>query len=69
MILRKAKISDCKEVWKMCNTPGLVNPSGQAPRLWWIKSFVKEKQIFLVAEEDKKIIGFILGERTKELRK
>jgi len=63
MEFRKAKQGDCKQVWEMCKIPELINPSGQPPRLWWIKDFVKEKQIFFVAEENKEIIGFVLGER------
>jgi ribosomal protein S18 acetylase RimI-like enzyme len=64
MIIRKATLNDCKHVWDMCRIPQLVNPSGEPPRLWWIKSFVKEKQIFFIAEESGELAGFILGERT-----
>ena len=64
MKIRKANLKDCKEVWEMCKIPQLVNPSGEAPKIWWIESFVKEKQIFFIAEEKKEIVGFILGERT-----
>lgn len=64
MKIRKAELRDCKEVYEMCRIPALVNPSGEPPKFWWIESFVKEKQIFFVAEEKKEIVGFVLGERT-----
>lgn len=64
MMIRKAKLADCKQVWEMCKIPQLVNPSGEPPKLWWIKSFVMEKQLFLIAEQNDEIIGFIFGERT-----
>lgn len=64
MKIRKANLKDCKAVYEMCRIPQLVNPSGEPPKLWWIKSFVKEKQIFFVAQEKERIVGFILGERT-----
>jgi len=54
MKIRKANLRDCKEVWEMCKIPQLVNPSGEPPKIWWIESFVKEKQIFFIAEEKKK---------------
>jgi ribosomal protein S18 acetylase RimI-like enzyme len=64
MIIRKATLKDCREVWNMCAIPQLVNPSGEPPKIWWIESILKEKQIFFVAEEKKKIVGFVIGERT-----
>lgn len=65
MDIRVANLSDCKEVYELTkNTPELVNPSIEPPNLWWIESFIREKQIFYVAVEDNMVIGYILGERT-----
>lgn len=64
MRIQRANLRDCKQVHELCKIPGLLNPSGEPPKIWWIESFVREKQMFFVVEEDKKIIGFILGERT-----
>ena len=64
MELRKAKLEDCNEVYELCRVKGLVNPSGEPPKRWWIEAFVREKQIFFVAEENGRVIGFALGERT-----
>jgi ribosomal protein S18 acetylase RimI-like enzyme len=63
MEIRKATIKDCKVVRELCKTPGLLTPFGNLPKLWWIEAFIKEKQMFFVAEEDKNIIGFVMGER------
>ncbi|MFH1209656.1 MAG: GNAT family N-acetyltransferase [archaeon] len=63
MIIRAANQKDCKVVYDLCKTPELLDPSGEPPKLWWIQSFIKENQIFFVAEINKKVIGFILGER------
>ncbi len=62
--IRKAEIKDCRQVYELCRVPGLVNPSGEPPKIWWIESFIKEKQMFYVAETNKDIIGFVIGERT-----
>lgn len=65
MDIRVANLSDCKEVYELTkNTPELVNPSIEPPNLWWIESFIREKQVFYVAVEDNRVIGYILGERT-----
>lgn len=64
MKVRKAKPEDCKECLELSKTPELLNPGGEPSHLWWIEAFVKENQIFYVAEENKEIVGFIMGERT-----
>ena len=64
MKIRKAKLKDCDKVHELCKTKELINPNGKPPKKWWIESFVKENQIFFVAEEKNKIAGFIIGERT-----
>lgn len=63
IIIRKAKLSDCQQVYEFGKEKELVNPKGNPPRKWWIEAFIKEKQIFYVAEFNKKIVGFIFGER------
>jgi ribosomal protein S18 acetylase RimI-like enzyme len=63
-LIRPAKINDCDTVYNLCSMPGLVNPDGQPPRMFWIKSFVKEKKLFLVAEKNNEVVGFIAGEKT-----
>lgn len=62
--IRKAKLRDCKTCLELSKIPELVNPTGEPSHLWWIESFVKEHQLFFVAEKHKEIIGFIMGERT-----
>ena len=66
MNIRIANLDDCKEVYEITkNTPELVNPSSKVPPdLWWIESFVQEKQIFFVAVENDQIVGYVMGERT-----
>ena len=62
--IRKAKQSDINKVWKMSDVPGLENPDKKPPRIFWIKAFLKRNQPFFIAEYNKRIIGFIFGERT-----
>ena|SRR3989338_7124458 len=66
ILIRKAKFSDCKAVYNFGKAKELRNPNGNPPRRFWIDAFVKEKQIFYVAEdiESKNIVGFILAEKT-----
>jgi ribosomal protein S18 acetylase RimI-like enzyme len=62
MIIQKAQLKDCAQIHALCKTPALLNPSGEPPKLWWIESFVKEKQMLYVAKQDKKIVGFVMAE-------
>jgi len=66
IIIRKATIKDCKIVHGLSSAKELKTPRGDAPELWWIEAFVKEKQIFFVAEDknNKTLAGFVFGERT-----
>ena len=64
MIIRKAKIEDCSDCEKLAKIPEFRNASGYYPRIEWMEAFVKEGQIFLVAEEGKETVGFVMGERT-----
>lgn len=61
--IRPAKIEDCKSCHELSKVPELRTPHKDEPPLYWFQNIVKEKQILLVAEENKKIIGFIMGER------
>lgn len=61
--IRPAKIADCKECLEISKTLELSLPNGEPQHIEWLEAFVKENQIFLVAEEDKKIVGFAMGER------
>ena len=63
-IIRKALIKDCRAVYELCRFPGVLDPDGEPPRMFWIRSFVKEKKLFLVAEENSRVVGFIMGEKT-----
>lgn len=60
--IRKAALKDCKKIHALCKTPALLNPSGEPPKLWWIESFVKEKQMLYVAEVANSIVGFVMAE-------
>lgn len=63
MKIRKAKLEDCNSVYEISKIPELLTATGEECPVWYFESFVKEKQIFFIAEEKNKIIGYILGER------
>lgn len=63
MKIRKAKIRDCiacEGLSTRCKE--LANVSGQSNYFGWFVEFIRNKQVFLVAEERGKIIGFVAGE-------
>jgi ribosomal protein S18 acetylase RimI-like enzyme len=60
--IRKATLRDCKDCFELSKIPELANPSGEPSHIWWMEAFVKEKQLFFVAEENKKVLGFTMGE-------
>jgi ribosomal protein S18 acetylase RimI-like enzyme len=62
--IRNAVFEDIDIVQNFSLTDELKNPNGDPQKKWWFEAFIKEKQIFFVAEKDKKIIGFVLAERT-----
>lgn len=64
--IRKAKLKDCKECLRLANGGKLMEVDGKPFSLSWIKAFVKEKQICLVAEESEKVVGFAFGGRVAE---
>ena len=66
MIIRKARMSDCKECHEMSNMPELLSPNGKAPNIGWFEAHVRNNQIMFLAEENKKIIGYVAGEELIE---
>tara|TARA_Y100000310_G_C20464024_1_gene706721 strand:+ start:388 stop:801 length:414 start_codon:yes stop_codon:yes gene_type:complete len=61
MIIRKAELKDCDECEKISNIEEFRLPNGRLPNS---KSFEQSlNQIFLVAEEENKILGLILGNK------
>lgn len=60
--IRKARISDCKSVSVLANVPELAGPNGYVASPKWIEAYLNERQIVIVAEIDKKIVGFVAGE-------
>ncbi len=61
--IRKGVLKDCKELVELAKIPELKTPSGYYPSFEWFQAIIKEKQILVVAEENKKIVGFNMGER------
>jgi N-acetylglutamate synthase-like GNAT family acetyltransferase len=63
VLIRKAKNEDLPGIYELLKCKELLDPDGKPCRKWWIKSFFK--QVFLIAESelDKKVVGFIIGEK------
>lgn len=72
MIIRKGKLSDLKELHTLLNqTPQLQGGTGEEIySKIWIKSALtdKERELFLIAEEKKEIIGFLSAELWRNKR-
>lgn len=63
VIIRKGEMADCRACLKLVKKYKALQSKEGVPPLWWIEGFAKDKRgIFFVAELDKKIIGFRLGE-------
>lgn len=63
MKIRKTTLKDVKACHELASKmPELLDAEKEPVPIGWIASFVKEKQIFFVAEEKGKIAGFIMGE-------
>ena len=62
--IRQAKENDCKSCYELSKVEELKKASGEYIRLIDLKRFARENQMFLVAEYDKKIVGYLFGERT-----
>ena len=64
MKIRACEESDIKQCEDLCNIPELLYPSGGHFSVGHLNQLLDDKY-FLVAEEDKKIIGLIFGEKLK----
>jgi N-acetylglutamate synthase-like GNAT family acetyltransferase len=60
MLIKKARKEDLPECFELLKIKELLDADREPCRDWWISAFLK--QVFLIAEEDKKIVGLILGE-------
>jgi N-acetylglutamate synthase-like GNAT family acetyltransferase len=61
--IRAANLGDLPACVELAKVPELSTPTGKSPSLKWLEGIVKEKQIFLIAEDKGVIIGFRMGER------
>lgn len=61
--IHQATLKECKVCYELSGVPELATPFHEPPPLFWFQNIVKEKQILLVAKDNKKIIGFRMGER------
>ncbi|MFZ2654926.1 MAG: GNAT family N-acetyltransferase [Victivallales bacterium] len=64
MKITRSTLKDCVQMHRISSAPGLSNPAGQAPPLFWYESFVREKQYSYVIKEGRNVAGFVFGERT-----
>jgi ribosomal protein S18 acetylase RimI-like enzyme len=64
MKIQNATLRDCTHIHRLASMPGLANPEGKAPGLFWIKSFVQEKQYAYVIKDKSQVAAFLVGERT-----
>ena len=62
MKIRKANVNDCVACSRMSKVKELANAEGWTPSTHYLKAFIKNNQIFLVAQEEKKVIGYAVGE-------
>ena len=63
MKIRKAKLSDIDYCYRLTKTPEFIFPGGSNFVKKYLKDFI-QKGIFFVAEENKRIIGFISAQIT-----
>jgi len=61
--IREATLKDVKQCYELSKTPELRTPTGKVPPIHWLENIIKEKQIFVVAQDKKEIVGFRMGER------
>jgi len=61
-VIRPARRSDLPSLYRLARNPKLAAPSHQAAERWWIRAFLEEKQILLVATIDSAVVGFVMGE-------
>ena len=63
MKIRKATLKDLDECVNVCKTPELRLGTGRYPDKKYLKEFLGS--FFLVAEENNKIVGLLVGEKSK----
>jgi ribosomal protein S18 acetylase RimI-like enzyme len=64
MKISKATLKDCKEMYELSFVSGLANPEGNPPPQCWTEAFVKEKKYAHVIKDGKKVVAYLLAERT-----
>lgn len=64
MNIKPCKTIDLKQCEDLCNSPELFYPNGGHFTVGHLKHLLN-KNYFLIAEEDKKVIGLIFGEKLK----
>ncbi|MBI5405259.1 MAG: GNAT family N-acetyltransferase [Candidatus Kerfeldbacteria bacterium] len=62
IIIRPARRADLPSLYRLARNPKLAAPSHQAAERWWIRSFLDERQILIVAVHDDQVVGFVMGE-------
>jgi len=60
--IRNANLKDAFACAELCKIPELKTPSGNYPPQRWIENLIKDKQMVIVAEANKEIVGFRMGE-------
>jgi ribosomal protein S18 acetylase RimI-like enzyme len=63
--IRLAKLKDCKRCAELSEIDELKTAAGEFLPEEYFKIFVDEDQLFFVAEEEGKLLGYILGEPMK----
>lgn len=62
MKIRKAEISDCKKICQLLKTPELIDSLANIDMKDYLNKIAGKNDLFLVAEIEKKVVGFVLGE-------
>jgi len=63
MRIRQAKLKDCQRCCVLSKIKELEWAEGAYMPVHYYEAYIKENRIFLVAEEEGKVIGYVLGER------
>lgn len=62
VIIRPARQSDLTVIYRIAKAPELKAPNHQSEDRAWIRDHLKERQILLVSEHNRQVIGFVMGE-------
>jgi ribosomal protein S18 acetylase RimI-like enzyme len=62
MNIRKADLRDCESVSQLAKIPELKDALGNSVSKDYFEEIVKKNDYFFVAEENKKIVGFVVAE-------